>query len=247
MRFLLLLIGSLVLLSGCAGSAELTPAGPRADYYSGTLTFLASSPFGSSVSDVIANQGPEGIELLSTYPSVATLSPSAEGYFLQAMGAVLPVDLHSTATSSGLRLLISSEGQAMAIAELAAASFPHLGQITNVPAAGHYEGEFLVISNGKPFGFGTVAADVAGDGTWNAITSGVGAWLDGTGFFGGAFQPSGALREGYLLINGSYINQADPRFSFDGETLIVRYDQLPLEPGSIWMTVRRVGSEDEAP
>jgi hypothetical protein len=72
-----------------------------------------------------------------------------------------------------------------------------------------------------------------------ARASGGGAWIE-NGFYFGYLQPDGTVSEAFVMTNGTVIGQEPPTvYSFDGTTLVVRFDSLPLEPASAWLIMRK--------
>ena len=192
--FLCAALLSALLAIGCAGEAEITPEPAlKGDYLTGTLRFLEDSPFGSVQAPAIANLlEADDVEIFTSSPIASTLAHSEEGYVLLTNGTVMTVGVDRQQLPTGLHVTIRNGDQPIAIAELAYAMFPELGDSVIVPEAGDYEGELLIITNGRAVGLGSVTATVDPDHDWTAIASGGGDWL-GHGFFTGAFRPDGTF------------------------------------------------------
>jgi len=140
---------------------------------------------------------------------------------------------------SGVTLTVKNGFVLLATATLGSSDLPTYGSATLLPPSGSYHGEIVVVSNGHVRGFGTVAATIDESRSWVAFIRGGGAWID-DGLCVATIQPDGVVENASLFMGGQIINQSPPlSYTFDGSTLVLRYDQLALEPGSCWFIMTR--------
>ena len=100
------------------------------------------------------------------------------------------------------------------------------------------EVERVLVGDGYDVALGRVTdAFVSEGGLFTAPSGGGGGWVS-NGIFSGTFDGAGRLTDGTLFVNGAVMGQPiAPQYSYDGTTLIVKYDSLALEPGSAWLVL----------
>jgi hypothetical protein len=173
-----------------------------------------------------------------TESQYVTIVKSGSSATLDVGGVISSGDLITTQTGDGFSFVFQDGATIYAFGTLTRNSLPSLGTQISIPPAGNFAGDMTVVSNGVLKGYGPAAATVGSDSTWVAQANGAPAWV-GNGTFTGKFETDGTLSNASLIVGGQIYTQGNPspRYSWDGKTLIVRYDQLVLETGTAWLVL----------
>ena len=229
-----------VLLAGCGGKGVLLLAIPPG-FYRGTITFEDVPGLVPGTAPIVADVQANGD--INAYAVSATVL--ADIIKQGSSGSMVVNNLYRDATvqvrsdPSGVTLTVKNGFVLLATATLGSSDLPTYGSATLLPPSGSYHGEIVVVSNGHVRGFGTVAATIDESRSWVAFIRGGGAWID-DGLCVATIQPDGVVENASLFMGGQIINQSPPlSYTFDGSTLVLRYDQLALEPGSCWFIMTR--------
>ncbi len=239
-----LLLG-LCVLQGCCGNGTGAQEAIPPGYYRGTATI----PFPD------ANSGPDTVPLIADVAAngdVEAHGRSANRQIdLYRVGSAATMILDGSVVFSGSLVTVAREGgftfefrdgaTVWAHGSVDGAQLPQLGSQVIVPYQGNYRGDFVIVSEGRARGYGIVSATFDDMGNWVASASGGGEWF-GSGLLAGRFEPDGTVSNALISVQGQIIPQSiPPGYSFDGSTLIVRYDNIRLESGSIWLTLTPTG------
>jgi hypothetical protein len=232
--------------AGCGGGGE-NPVIPPADtlqpgFYRGTVTFADSGSLPTGTVPVIADIQADGTYSVNAYapPSSFRFDSDGTAGTLVSTGSVLNGTVTDSFTTGTFTFQFSNEGTEIASGNLTKADLPTLGTQTTLPPSGVYQGELLIVSNGRAVAVGRVNEGfVTETGDFTASVGGGGEWTQ-NGTFAGKLDGSGTLTGGVLLSGGGTISQTvAPQYSYDGTTLIVKYDNLRLENGSAWLILTR--------
>jgi len=225
-------------LSGCGGNSSITYNSAPV-FYSGTVTVANTGYFQPGTAPAIANVVPGQAVTITAWAPPVTLTITDDTSFavLSSNGVIVKGVLQQTDTPGQISFTFLNGTSSIATGTLTKHSLPTLGPVATVPPPGNYSGTLLIVGNGQARSCGTVSATVFSSGQWQADASEGGGWV-GDGIFDGQFLSNGTLASANMINNGSvYVQSNAPQFSFDGKTLIVKYDDLALAPGSCWMTL----------
>ncbi len=231
-----------VLLAGCGGKGVQLPAIPPG-FYRGTITFEDVPGLVPGTAPIAADVQANGD--FNAYAVSATVL--ADIVKQGSSGTIVFNNLYQEATiqvspfQNAVTFTVRNGFVLLATGTLARSDLPTYGSATLLPPSGSYHGEILVVSNGHMRGFGTVVATIDESRSFVASIRGGGAWING-GLCVATIQPDGVVENAFLVMGGGQIiNQSPPTsYTFDGSTLVLRYDQIALEPGSCWLIMTRV-------
>jgi hypothetical protein len=242
-----LLAGCCMIVCGCAGNGAGSTQHPSAGFYRGTLNFHGAAKLPPGATPIVADVEANGffVSWGRSPALVATMVNRQTDDVLMAHEATMvgTYVIEPSGNSLSFSFLLGTE--VAATGTLTLSPPPALGSNVTVPPAGAYRGELVVFSEGRAKAYGLVDATVESDGSWHAAGQGGGNWVPNGHFFG-RFEENGTLSDALISCDAGLITQhTPPVYSFDGATLVVRYDTLPLQPASCWITLQRV--EVQAP
>jgi hypothetical protein len=235
-----LVVGSLGCAGSGSGSEDVVPG-----FYRGALNFNAHAGFPSGVAPTIAEiTSNDDMTLqslgggLSADISVVSGNDTA---VINGTAYTVEVDTNASPLDNTVGITVRQGTEVFANGVLTKSPLPSLGNQSLTPPQGEYAGEMLIVSEGKAVELGAAVGTVReGDNLVMAIEGGD-EWFDGNDVvFVAKFQPNNVLTNATLLVNGGDYGQVDPRYSFDGQNLIVRFHGIPAKPSTIWLTLRMV-------
>lgn len=236
---LLLLTLILAILAGCAGSG--VGGGVAADFYRGTAQSAGSKYLPAGTGTIVFDFPVDTLwQANGEVGGVQFKVGSGPGGDMIGIGvSTFPGDLTITPAGVNYVATFKIDGETIFTATVSPAQLPALGTTTAVPPGGSYEGEYYTTLGGRIRGVGTMTATIGPAGQLAAVTV-EGLDLPVGSSFTGTLQTGGAVADAFVSLNGStLIPDTAPVFSFDGETLIVRYDWLGPETTSQWLVLRR--------
>lgn len=236
--FNLSLLATAAMLLGCGGSGSSSNnSAIDPGYYRGTFNVTSDGWINGAAPmfiDLVSQTEFTGEALSDTY--YVTVSNTAEGAWLND-GTIVQGDVTVTKTVAGFDFTFTNGSSVTASGQLSAAVLPALGSAASVPEAGNWEGELLVVSQGRAKSFGTVTATIDSSGNLTALTRG-GRQFVNDGIFSGKFESDGTLSGATLFAAGQIYTQSPaPVYSNDGTTIIARFDKLALDNASCWLTL----------
>jgi hypothetical protein len=241
----LFVVASVVLgLLGCAGDSDnanvLTPG-----FYRGALNFQAHGGFPSGVASTIAEVESNSTMTIQSLGNGLSADISVvsgnDTAVINGTAYTVEVDTQGSPLDNTIAVTVRQGSEVFASGVLTKSALPSLGSQSLAPPEGQYGGEMIIVSNGKAVALGAAAATVQVGNNLVATLTGGDEWFDGNDVvFVAQFQPNGVLTNATLLVNGGDYGQVDPRYSFDGTNLIVRFHGIPAKPSTVWLSLRVV-------
>lgn len=229
-----------IFLAGCGGSSS-TNNTIAPGFYRGTFEVASDGWINGAAPmfvDLENRQNFRGEAMADSYYVVVNHSP--KGSFLVG-GAVVEGDLTVTKTPTGFSFTFSNGFGTTATGELQPTPLPELGQTASIPEAGNYRGEFLMVREGRARSMGKVDATVDGDGVLSGVSEG-GSVVFVDPLFTGRFEDKGTLSGAQIFSQGNiYSMETAPAYSYDGSTLIVKYE---YDGNEFWLTLTPISPKE---
>jgi hypothetical protein len=219
---------------GCGGGGAGTGAtggSVAPGFYRGTVTYGQNRYFLPDEEPIVGSvASPTSFGWHSTDSGFSASGQSATVIIRGAIA--ISGTLSSQAQDGELSFSLSNEGSTVLTGTMRVASMPVLGRDSMAPAAGDFSGPWLLFAAGGVAGTGNILT---------AVVSADHSFVINTGEFTviGTFGPDHAIENGLIIAAGIAVQETTSQYSFDGTTLILRLDQLPLEPETDWFTLTR--------
>lgn len=235
-----ILFGAL-LVAGCGGSSSSNGGGEpeiAAGYYRGTFTVDSDGWIegsGPMFVDLVDENNFDGEAMSDTF--YVDLHDSPEGGVINGT-ALVQGDFTATKTAAGFDFTFTNGSSVTASGELTLTPLPTLGSTATVPSAGDFDGEFVVVAEGRArtFGISDATVDAEGDITIQ-LTRGKGYISDA--IFTGHLEANGTISDAVLVDSGSIITQTGAQYSYEGGQMVIRFGQLVLTPASCFVTLHQ--------
>jgi hypothetical protein len=231
------LVGAL-LLAGCGGGGQVGEVSIAPGYYRGTLEIPGNSQVVGGSATMVADVAANGdfTAHAQSLPVQARVTKTGATGSIATQGTTIMGSARETVQGNQIGFTLQNGSGVVARGTMTPAQLPQLGTEVSLPPSGNYGGEVLVVDNGHVRAFSQASAHIDGSGNLS-VTAGLGDW--GDNLFG-RVEANGTLSGAMVFHNGSItLEDTPPPYSFDGTTLIIRYDNLALAPGSAWIVVKK--------